>query len=94
MLDILGINPIPVMLRTGKWCRWFPLTNNRFKLNVDGACHNVSCYGRGILRNDKGHMLAAFSLPISDGPPLHAEIWAAIHDINMCINNKLKVDIL
>jgi len=94
MLDILGLKPIPVKFKVGKWCKWLPPTNNRFKLNVDGACYNDSCYGGGILRDDKGCMLIAFSLPINDGPPLHSEIWAAIKGINMCIEHNLNVDIL
>jgi len=94
MMDILGISLIPIKFKIGKWCKWSPRRFNSYKLNFDGACHNESYYGGGILRDDKGYMLAAFSLPISDGPPLHSEILAAILGINICIDKNLKVDIL
>jgi len=92
ILDILGICPTPRHVKFGKWCKWSPPNRSKLKLNIDGACFNNSCFGGGIIRNEKGCMVLAFSFPISDGSPLHSELGAAIHAINLCLENNIRVD--
>jgi len=47
-----------------------------------------------MIRDEKGCMVIAFSCLISDGSPLHSELWATIHGINICLDSNIKVDIL
>ncbi|XP_060183608.1 uncharacterized protein LOC132613554 [Lycium barbarum] len=47
--------------------KWYPPPPNFIKLNSDGSCKGDDCGGGGIIRTDKGLLLAAYTVNLGKG---------------------------
>ncbi|WMV23931.1 hypothetical protein MTR67_017316 [Solanum verrucosum] len=68
---------------------WKTPPPNRYKLNTDGsALHNPGKIGGGgILRNEQGVIIFAFSIPLGEGTNNQVEVQAACYGLNWCIQH-------
>ncbi|XP_059285578.1 uncharacterized protein LOC132039044 [Lycium ferocissimum] len=69
-----------------KMVKWFPPSPGRIKLNSDGSCIGENCGGGRIFRDDKGKVIAAYSINLGKGISNWAEAKALQHGIEICIN--------
>ena len=72
--------------------RWNRPPSGIYKLNTDGsAIHNTGqTGGGGILRDDQGKLIYAFSIPLAFGTNNFAEIQAALYGLNWCQQHGFK----
>lgn len=75
---------------------WKPPTTTKYKLNTDCSTLNNpgKSGGGGILRNEYGNILYAFSVPFGEGTNNQAEVQAASYGQNWCIQHGYKNIIL
>lgn len=59
IIAILGINAKLLPFKHGTWCKWDFPSKGWFKLNIDRSQYIITC--GGVIRDDCGNILAAFS---------------------------------
>lgn len=74
-------------VKRGKWLSWSKPEAHRYKLNVDGSRKGYSSSGGGVVRDDHGDVVCAFSNPYDTDDIIEAEIRALLDGINMCGRN-------
>lgn len=75
-----------VVVKRSKIVSWCKPWEGWVKLNVDGACRGNpgSCGGGGVIRDDKGRFLAAFSTKFGFGTNNEAELRALNCGLVLC----------
>ena len=75
---------------------WNRPPNGIHKLNTDGSAiiNSGQTGGGGILRDNQGKLIYAFSIPLGFGTNNSAEIQAALHGLNWCQQHGFKKIIL
>ncbi|WMV30175.1 hypothetical protein MTR67_023560 [Solanum verrucosum] len=75
---------------------WDKPTRGVYKLNTYGSALNNlgKIRGGGILRDDQGNMIYAYAIPLGFGTNNKAEIQAATHGANWCLQHGYKKIIL
>ncbi|XP_060201962.1 uncharacterized protein LOC132630398 [Lycium barbarum] len=66
--------------------KWIPPPPSFIKLNSDGSCRDEICGGGGVIRNNKGKLIQAYSMNLGKGTSNWAEAKALQHGIEWCIN--------
>ncbi|XP_059277795.1 uncharacterized protein LOC132031972 [Lycium ferocissimum] len=79
----LNTNPIRKSIRIVKW---IPPPPSFIKLNSDGSCRGELCGGGGVIRNDKGKLIQAYSMNLGKGTSNCAEAKALQHGTEWCIS--------
>ncbi|WMV30190.1 hypothetical protein MTR67_023575 [Solanum verrucosum] len=71
---------------------WEKPPQNILKLNTDGSAHNNpgKIGGEGILRDHRGELVYAFSIPFGNGSNNQAEPLAISHGIEWCLQHGYK----
>ncbi|XP_075096436.1 uncharacterized protein LOC142174525 [Nicotiana tabacum] len=77
------LRPIPIW----KIVKWMTPPNGKVKINTDGSFTREKAGIRGIVRDDQGTMIMAFSMPISCTNNNQAEALAAKFGIQWCLQN-------
>ncbi|OIT30843.1 putative ribonuclease h protein, partial [Nicotiana attenuata] len=73
--------------------RWLRPPAQIVKLNSDGSCTNGQCGGGGIIRNQKGKFIMAYSIPLGEGTSNYAEAEALLFELKWCADRDLKMAI-
>ncbi|XP_035551051.1 uncharacterized protein LOC118349649 [Juglans regia] len=82
----LGVSIFSNFRRQPMMISWTQPRASWFKLNVDGACRGNlgSCGGGGVVRNDRGKLVAAFLAKFTHGTNNEVELRALIHGLLLC----------
>ncbi|OIT30842.1 hypothetical protein A4A49_27518 [Nicotiana attenuata] len=73
--------------------RWLRPPAQIVKLNSDGSCTNGQCGGGGIIRNQEGKFIMAYSIPLGEGTSNYAEAEALLFGLKWCADRDLKMAI-
>ncbi|KAH0690823.1 hypothetical protein KY289_018181 [Solanum tuberosum] len=72
------------------WIKPPPL---RVKLNSDGSCSNGQSGGGGIIRDQKGDFIFAYSIPLGNGTSNTAEAEALLYGLQWCASKGIEMAI-
>jgi len=72
------------------WIKPPPL---RVKLNSDGSCSNGQSGGGGIIRDQKGDFIFAYSIPLGNGTSNMAEAKALLNGLQWCASKGIEMAI-
>ncbi|WMV20142.1 hypothetical protein MTR67_013527, partial [Solanum verrucosum] len=77
---------IYVHQRTFIRVKWLKPPRNFIKLNSDGSCVQGSCGGGGLIRDNQGNMMFAYSLGLGQGTSNMAEARALLYGLKWCVS--------
>ncbi|KAH0769685.1 hypothetical protein KY290_013666 [Solanum tuberosum] len=66
--------------------KWLKPPRNFIKLNSDGSCVQRSCGGGGLIRDNQGNMMFAYSLGLGQGTSNMAEARALLYGLKWCVS--------
>ncbi|KAH0676898.1 hypothetical protein KY285_024699 [Solanum tuberosum] len=72
------------------WIKPPPL---RVKLNSDGSCFNGQSGGGGVIRDQKGDFIFAYSIPLSNGTSNTAEAETLLYGLQWCASKGIEMAI-
>lgn len=84
ILEHLQLTAKPHRMIRGKWVRWIPPDGNTFKLNVDGSRRTTQTAGGGLLRDQNGNAIFAFSSFYGDQSTIQSELQAIMEGLQIC----------
>ncbi|KAK4339966.1 hypothetical protein RND71_041428 [Anisodus tanguticus] len=76
--------------RISKIVKWIKPSSQTVKLNRDGSCTQGMCGGGGIVRNNQGRVIFAYSIPLVPGTSNIAEAAAMLFGLKWCATNGFK----
>ncbi|KAL7106095.1 hypothetical protein ACP275_07G090000 [Erythranthe tilingii] len=75
IIERLGLAVTDVRARLGIWCKRKQPEAGYYKLNVDGSSKDGICSGCGVIRDDTGWFIAAFSTYYGLVPIIKENLW-------------------
>lgn len=73
---------------------WIKPPALKVKLNSDGSCLNGHCGGGGIIRDQQGNFIVAYSISLGNGTSNTAEAEAMLFGLKWCAGNGLDMALL
>lgn len=92
IIETLRIRFQPSQTRRGRWCKWDKPSPGWFKLNIDGSAKDDESAGGGIIRDEDGVIVAAFSHFYGAGSNNMAEFIALKDGMMLC--NSLNISLV
>ncbi|KAG6660494.1 hypothetical protein CIPAW_03G110900 [Carya illinoinensis] len=89
MLKSLNIEIAPVKEKRVQVVRWIKPLQGSFKLNTDGSSNPGNSGAGGLLRNDAGNLIFAFSVNLGAGSKNAAELRAIIYGLKICQEQRI-----
>jgi ribonuclease HI len=84
VISDMGFQVADVPLSQGRWVQWLPPPSGIVKLNTDGSARDGLSSGAGVIRDDAGSVLRAFSSFYGEGTNTEAETRALQEGLQMC----------
>ncbi|KAH0633460.1 hypothetical protein KY284_036246 [Solanum tuberosum] len=76
-----------VKQRVSRAIKWNKPPPHIVKLNSDGSCLRGICGGGGVVRDNEGRIICAYSIPLGPGTSNMAEAASILFGIKWCVNN-------
>ncbi|XP_042969187.1 uncharacterized protein LOC122301897 [Carya illinoinensis] len=89
MLKSLNIDVIPVKQKRAQVVKWIKPIQERFKLKTNGSSNPGNSGAGGLLRDDAGNMVFAFSVDLGAGSNNAAELRAIIYGLKICQEQRI-----
>lgn len=83
-LETLGVQIAQVKEKKGKWIKWEASSVCQLTLNTDGSSRVGVCLGGGIVRDQNGVMVCAFSNYYGNGTNMEGEALALKDGLALC----------
>lgn len=89
ILGVFGISSKEACTKIGRWCQWQRPTTGYHKLNADGSARDGVITGGGVVRDEQGKFIAAFSSFYGNGTNNESEFLALKVGVELCKSLKL-----
>lgn len=84
ILGVFGISSKEACTKIGRWCQWQRPTTGYHKLNADGSARDGVITGGGVVRDEQGKLIAAFSSFYGNGTNNESEFLALKVGVELC----------